>query len=116
MSAVILVNPKLSNAEATSDVQPIMDWVSTFPAEKIVANGVFPVETFYQAFTQFLVGPSGVSVFAMVCALADESDRKRHLLDNLLLLVLDYSLKNFGLLLLSTRLSSELLPSTLILD
>ena len=61
MSAVILVNPKLSTAEATSDVQPIIDWVATFPADKIVANGVFPVETFYQAFTQFLVGPSGVS-------------------------------------------------------
>lgn len=59
-----MVNPKLSTAEATADVQPIIDWVATLPADKIVANGVFPVDTFYQAFTQFLVGPTGVSPVA----------------------------------------------------
>lgn len=44
-----MVNPILSNAEATADVQPILDWAAALPKANVLVNGVFPAATFYEA-------------------------------------------------------------------
>ena len=48
-----MVNWKLDTAEATKDMQPIIDSVASLPKENVLVNGVFPVKSFYQACTSF---------------------------------------------------------------
>jgi len=49
VSAVLMVNWKLDTAEATKDMQPIIDFVASLPKENVLINGVFPVKSFYEA-------------------------------------------------------------------
>jgi len=62
VSAVLMVNWKLDTAEATKDMQPIIDFVASLPKENVLINGVFPVKSFYEAFSKYFIRETGETV------------------------------------------------------
>ncbi|KAL8292246.1 hypothetical protein RQP46_001712 [Phenoliferia psychrophenolica] len=55
-NAVIFIHSNKTKAEATSEMAPFMNFIATLPNTSVAVNEVQTVNSFYDVFTQFILG------------------------------------------------------------